>query len=124
MSIARDAPLTTPHIFHRIVLLFHGTRSAFPGGGVLRTAYIRGAGLLSFLLITYPIAWACSEGGNVISNSSEMIWYGILDLLVGPVFLFFFLWHLADADYAEFGFRATAYTEPAAPVGEKSAPPA
>ncbi|KZT67766.1 heat shock protein 30 [Daedalea quercina L-15889] len=113
-------------IYIWIVLLFHGTRTAFPGGGVLRTAYLRSAGLFSFLLITYPIAWACSEGGNVITNSSEMIWYGILDLLVGPVFLFFYLWQLADVDYATFGFTSWALTDaaPAAPVGEKSAPPA
>ncbi|TFY63764.1 hypothetical protein EVJ58_g3052 [Rhodofomes roseus] len=111
-------------------LLIHGTRTAFPAGGVLRTGYIRSAGYLSFMLITYPICWACSEGGNVISNSGEMIWYGILDILAGPVFLFFYLWHLMDVDYAAFGFasgRSTGITQPEAPTaaaGEKSAPPA
>ncbi|KAH9926169.1 heat shock protein 30 [Fomitopsis serialis] len=112
-------------------LLIHGTRTAFPGGGVLRTGYLRSASFLSFMLITYPICWACSEGGNVISNSSEMIWYGILDIIAGPVFLFFYLWHLMDVDYATFGFASGKYTDtepaaaaPSAPVGEKSAPPA
>ena len=43
------------------------------------------------MLITYPIAWACAEGSNIITVTSEMIWYGILDVLAGPVFLFLFL---------------------------------
>lgn len=38
----------------------------------------------------YPIAWALSEGANVISPTSEAVFYGVLDLLLGPVFLFYF----------------------------------
>ena len=34
-----------------------------------------------------------------------MIWYGILDIFAGPIFLFFFLWELRGVDYASFGFR-------------------
>ena len=74
-------------------------------------AYLTSAGWLSFMLITYPIAWACAEGGNVISVTSEMIWYGILDILAGPGFLFFFLWQLRNVDYAAFGFHSGKYTD-------------
>lgn len=63
------------------------------------------------MLITYPIAWACSEGGNVISPTSEMIWYGILDIFAGPVFLFLFLWNLRSVDYTAFGLQSGKYTD-------------
>lgn len=78
---------------------------------MLRRGYILAAGYLSFLLLLYPIAWACAEGGNVITVTSEMIWYGILDLLAGPVFLFFFLWELRGVDYAAFGLHSGKYTD-------------
>jgi len=93
------------------VLLWHGANAAFPAGGALRPGYLRSAGWLSFILITYPICWACSEGANVISPDSEMIWYGILDLLAGPVFLFLFLFHLRGIDYAAFGLSSGKYTD-------------
>ncbi len=63
------------------------------------------------MLITYPICWACSEGANVITPTSEMIWYGILDVITGPVFLFFFLWRLNSVDYEAFGFQSGKFTD-------------
>ncbi|GBE82316.1 hypothetical protein SCP_0407000 [Sparassis crispa] len=62
---------------HRYVLL--GPRSTFAAGAVVRTGYIRSAGFLSFLPLLYPVYWGVSEGGNVISPTGEMMWYGILD---------------------------------------------
>ena len=90
-------------------------------------AYLTSAGWLSFMLITYPIAWACAEGGNVISVTSEMIWYGILDILAGPGFLFFFLFQLRNVDYAAFGLHSGKYTDYAGATSavraEKGLPP-
>ena len=63
------------------------------------------------MLITYPICWACSEGANVISPTSEMIWYGILDILAGPLFLFFYLFAIRNVDYSAFGLRSGKYTD-------------
>ncbi len=63
------------------------------------------------MLITYPICWALSEGANVISPSSEMIWYGILDIFAGPFFLFFFLFQLRGVEYNVFGFHSGKYTD-------------
>ncbi len=71
----------------------------------MRTGYLRSSGYLAFLLPLYLICWGCSEGGNVISPTAEMVWYGILDLLAGPVFLFGFLWSLRRVDYGTFGLR-------------------
>jgi len=39
----------------------------------------------------YPVCWGLSEGSNTISPTSEMVFYGILDLLSGPVFLLSFI---------------------------------
>ena len=74
------------------------------------------AGFFSFMLITYPIAWACAEGGNVITVTSEMIWYGILDCITGPIFLLFFLWQLRTVDYESFVFSSGKYTDTTAAV--------
>ena len=98
------------------MLLWHAPRTTFAAGGVLRSGYLVSAGYLSFVLITYPIAWACAEGGNVISVTSEMIWYGILDCITGPIFLLFYLWQLRTVDYESFGFQSGKYTDGGAAV--------
>ena len=97
--------------FFRFELLYHAPRAEFPPSEALRKKYFQAAGYFSFMLITYPIAWACAEGGNVISVTSEMVWYGILDILTIPVFLFGFLWQLRGAEYASFGLHSGKYTD-------------
>ncbi|KAI0691576.1 heat shock protein 30 [Earliella scabrosa] len=99
------------------VLLWHGPRTTFAAGGVIKSGYRLASLYLSFLLLLYPIAWACAEGGNVITVTSEMIWYGILDLLAGPIFLFLFLFKLRGVDYAAFGLQSGKYTDKAAGAG-------
>ncbi|KZT73037.1 heat shock protein 30 [Daedalea quercina L-15889] len=108
------------------VLLWHAPTSSFAAGGVVRRGYYLGAGYFSFMLITYPICWACAEGGNVITVTSEMIWYGILDILTGPVFLACFLWELRGVDYEAFGLQSGKYVDRnvVATRSEKVAPPA
>ncbi|KAH9946064.1 heat shock protein 30 [Epithele typhae] len=97
------------------ILLWHAPRTGtFAAGGVLRRGYMTAAGYLSFLLLLYPIAWACAEGANVITVTSEMIWYGILDLFAGPMFLFLFLYELRDVDYQSFGLQSGKYTDKSA----------
>ena len=96
------------------MLLWHAPNTTFAAGGVLRRGYLMAAGYLSLLLMLYPIAWGCSEGSNIISVTSEMIWYGILDILAGPIFLFIFLWELRNVDYATFGLHSGKYTDKSA----------
>lgn len=83
----------------------------------------------------YPICWGLSEGSNTISPTSEMVFYGILDLLSGPVFLLIFMGYLSGIDTQELGATAygTAdrgiYDAPVAQVAQKpqqprEAPPA
>ncbi|GJE87201.1 family A G protein-coupled receptor-like [Phanerochaete sordida] len=92
-------------------LLGHGPRTTFAAGAGVRSGYIRGAGLIAFVTMLYPIAWGCSEGANVISPTGEMIWYGILDLVLGPIFLHYFVWGLRNVDYGLFGFHSGKYTD-------------
>lgn len=44
---------------------------------------------MMILWFCYGIAWGLSEGGNVISPDGEALFYGILDLLGGPLYGFF-----------------------------------
>lgn len=83
----------------------------FAGNGAIRTGYLRSASFFSLILVLYPIAWGCSEGGNVISPTSEMIFYGILDFFTGPLFLAFLLFHVSRVDYALFGLASGKYTD-------------
>ena len=94
----------------RYILLVYGRSTTFPSDGSFRGSYSVAAGYVSFMLITYPICWALSEGSNVISPTSEMIWYGILDIFSGPVFLFLFLWYISDVDYSAFELRSGKFT--------------
>lgn len=41
---------------------------------------------MAILWCGYGISWGLSEGGNVISPNGEGLFYGILDLLGGPVY--------------------------------------
>ncbi|KAF9235241.1 hypothetical protein BU15DRAFT_89610 [Melanogaster broomeanus] len=52
-----------------------------------------------FIWLLYPICWGLSEGSNTITPTSEMVFYGILDLLSGPVFLLLFMWKLSRFEY-------------------------
>jgi len=92
-------------------LLGHGPRTTFNAGAGVRTGYIRGAGLIVFITMLYPIAWGVSEGGNQISPTGEMIWYGILDLILGPLFLFYFVFGLRNVDYGAFGFHSGKFSD-------------
>lgn len=108
------------HIWY--VLLWHAPRRTFAEEGTLRTGYVLSSAYLAFMLLTYPICWALSEGANVISPTSEMIWYGILDIIAGPIFLFFFLWEMRNVDYHSFGLHSGKYTDVhGVPVQSKAA---
>jgi bacteriorhodopsin len=64
-----------------------------------KSAYGPAAGYTVIIWLLYPVCWGLSEGGNAITVDSEMVFYGVLDLFAGPVFLFAFLAALETADY-------------------------
>jgi len=88
-----------------VVFLAARTHVAFPG------RYRSGALYIGFLWSIYPIVWALCDGGNVISPTGEMIWYGLLDLLSGPVFLYFYLWGARTINYNALGFQSGKATD-------------
>lgn len=106
------------HDIDRGVLLGVGPRTTFSAGATVRSGYIRGSGFLALITFLYPIAWAVSEGGNVISPNKEMVFYGILDLILGPVFLYYYLFGLRDIDYGTYGIHSGKFSDGPA-TGEK-----
>ena len=103
------------------MLLYHAPRVSFPPSERLKQKYFQAASYLSFMLITYPICWALSEGSNVITPTSEMIWYGILDIITGPVFLCFFIFQLRGIEYSTFGLTSGKFTAPTEGAYSKAA---
>ncbi|KDQ56309.1 hypothetical protein JAAARDRAFT_48226 [Jaapia argillacea MUCL 33604] len=93
------------------VFLVIAPRTTFAAGSRVRTTYIYSAGWLSLIFILYPICWGLSEGGNKIKPTSEMVFYGILDLMAGPFFLAAFLFGLSGVDYAAFGLESGRLTD-------------
>jgi len=69
-------------------------------------AFRSGTFILALTFVLYEIAWGVSEGGNVISPTGEMIFYGILDLLSKPVFLFWQISRVNAIEYGSYGFGA------------------
>jgi bacteriorhodopsin len=64
------------------------------------------AGYTTFIWLLYPICWGLSEGSNVISVTGEAVFYGVLDLFAGPLFLFCFLGGLQDIEYESLGLQS------------------
>jgi len=81
------------------ILLFSARRSAVNLGLDAGRAYRTSAIYLAAIFALYPIAWGLSEGGNVISPTGEMIFYGILDILSRPVFCAMHVFALRKVPY-------------------------
>ncbi|KAF9773583.1 hypothetical protein IL306_008584 [Fusarium sp. DS 682] len=66
---------------------------SFAGRSSANRDYTMVAGFVNLLWLLYPIAFAVSDGGNVISVTRSLIFFGILDLLLlcGTAFAFLFL---------------------------------
>lgn len=97
-----------PTSYTRYQMLIHVPlqRAAFTTSGT-KTGFILGAGYISFIWMLYPICWGLSEGSNTITPTSEMVFYGILDILSAPVFLLFFMVYLTG--FTEQDLRTTAF---------------
>ncbi|KAH6872083.1 hypothetical protein B0T10DRAFT_553197 [Thelonectria olida] len=87
--------------------MWHGRSSA--GRVNLRGDYVSLAGWLNLLWLLYPIAFAVSDGGNVISVTKSFIFFGILDVLMLPVIGFAFLFLSRKWDYGHLNLHFTQY---------------
>lgn len=60
----------------------------------------------TLILMLYPIAWALSEGGNVIQPDSEAVFYGILDICFFLIIGGYFHWVASKVDFQQRGISA------------------
>jgi len=98
---------TTVWLILAVQTLWHGLSSA--GRVNVRRDYIILAGWLNLLWLLYPIAWGVSDGGNVISVTKSLIYFGILDLLMLPPISFAFLFLARKWDYGTLNLHFTQY---------------
>lgn len=94
-------------IYVCFMLLGPGRKSSGSLGLEYRSVYTRSVFWLCFIWMLYPICWGLSEGGNRISPDSEMVFYGILDLLIKPVFILFHLWQVSRLDYTKMQLQSS-----------------
>lgn len=77
--------------------------------------YIILAAWVNFLWFLYPIAFGISDGGHLVSRTVGSIMFGVLDVLLLPVFAFVFTrvangwdWRKLDLDFSAYrGHRET-----------------
>lgn len=98
------------------VLLFPARKSAKALGSGFARAFTISAGILSVLWILYPIAWGLADGSSYITTDSEMIFYGVLDVLAKPVFLFVHLFLLSREDLSVLQLQSGKFSEGAGAV--------
>lgn len=93
------------------MLYFPGRQASHSLGNELGKTYLIGASILSFLWFLYPIAWGLADGGNVISPTGEMVFYGVLDLFAKPVFAIVHLYSMRKIDYTRLQLTSGKYSE-------------
>jgi len=93
------------------VLLGPARASATRLGPDFKQAYLGSAAVLSFLWLLYPVCWGLSDGGNVIKSTSEMIFYGVLDILAKPVFCFYHCYAMSRCSYERLGLSSGKYSD-------------
>ncbi|KAK9367836.1 hypothetical protein V1509DRAFT_625491 [Lipomyces kononenkoae] len=69
----------------------------------LSTYFTAVVGFLGLVYVLSQIAWGLSEGGNVISPTSEGVFYGILDIMALPLVNSVVLFLTRQVDFAELG---------------------
>ncbi|KAI5807296.1 hypothetical protein DFH27DRAFT_479101 [Peziza echinospora] len=65
--------------------------------------YIPLAAYTLFFWCLYPISWGLSEGGNVISNDGEHVFYGILDIFSKGLFALALVFLAKQMDFKRLG---------------------
>lgn len=75
----------------------------------VRRDYVLMAGWLNLLWLLYPIAFAVSDGGNTISVTKSLVYFGILDVLMIPGLALLFLFLSRKWDYGHLNLHFTQY---------------
>ncbi|KIK25835.1 hypothetical protein PISMIDRAFT_28737 [Pisolithus microcarpus 441] len=108
-------------------LFAHSLRYPFRVGQNVRSGYWGLGAYVGFIWTLYPICWGLSEGSNTISPTSEMVFYGILDIMAGPLFLFFYMLRVSTLQSADLGAASLSAAnrgevEPKGPAPGTAAP--
>ncbi|GAA6057806.1 hypothetical protein NBRC10513_001144 [Rhodotorula toruloides] len=99
-------------LFYVVWHLFHpAPRSARRLGADRGRAVRSAATSFGLLFLIYPIVWGLCEYGIVLTVSSEMFWYGVLDFLTRVVWLFAFLFAIEGLAYERFRFHSGKATD-------------
>ncbi|KAI9635180.1 uncharacterized protein MKK02DRAFT_26856 [Dioszegia hungarica] len=101
-------------LFYILWVLFGPARtSAGAIGPAYKRSFTSSAAVLSFLWFLYPIAWGIADGASVIHPDSEMIFYGVLDVLAKPVFIIYHLFSLSKLDLTALRLQSGKFTDSA-----------
>ncbi|KAL4068738.1 hypothetical protein V8B97DRAFT_2008659 [Scleroderma yunnanense] len=108
-------------------LFGHSLRYPFRGGGRVRSGYMGLAAYITFIWTLYPICWGLSEGSSTITPTSEMVFYGILDIIAAPIFLALYTSWVSTLPYDELAAGLSTadrgVVERKAPLPEERAEP-
>lgn len=108
-----------------ILLFYNFTAVAVPSLGTLnactvepklRSVFLMILGCVGLIYSLYPVAWGLAEGGNVISPTSEGVFYGILDILALPALNSAVLFFSRKLDIDELGLGIPEGTRNSAPA--------
>lgn len=67
------------------------------------------SGFVNLLWLLYPIAFALADGGNYLSVTESLIFFGVLDVLLVLGTAFGFLWFSRGWDYGRLNLHFTQY---------------
>lgn len=90
-------------IFVAFSLLFSYRKAAQENDSAVSTHSTIISSASTLLLFLYPIAWALSEGGNVIQPDSEAVFYGVLDLCFFLIVGAYFHWVASKVNFEQRG---------------------
>jgi len=93
------------------ILLWPAMRSVTLLGPDFKRAYVTSAVILSVVWTGYPIAWGLADGGNYITPTAEMVFYGVLDFVAKPVFTLFHVYMLSKVDYTKMQLQSGKFSE-------------
>ncbi|KAF8420232.1 hypothetical protein EV426DRAFT_552669 [Tirmania nivea] len=65
--------------------------------------YFPAAAYILFFWLLYPISWGLSEGGNVITNDGECVFYGVLDIFSKGLFALGLVYLARKLDFKRLG---------------------
>ncbi|KAK9453302.1 hypothetical protein V1511DRAFT_462620 [Dipodascopsis uninucleata] len=71
----------------------------------LKKMYIGLVSCMCLIYSLYPISWGLSEGGNVITPTSEGVFYGVLDIIALPILNTAVLYMSRRLDFEEIGLN-------------------